>query len=105
MGKTETKRPHRMTSMKSLATWFHRLQSVHAPTGVYLKLFHHQEDDKFLWCGGAAGQPQEHVFLHCSRWGVEQNTLWMAVEMVTGWKAGRCQHMQVAELFSMEEYD
>jgi len=104
-GKTETKRPVLMTSMKSLATRFYRLQCGHTPTGVYLKWFRHQEDDKCLWCGGAAAQMHEHLFCLCSQWGVQQNALWMAVEKVTGWKAGRCQHIQVSELFSMKECD
>jgi len=40
-GKTVTKRPVLMTSMKSLATRFYQLQCGHAPTGVYLKWFGH----------------------------------------------------------------
>ena len=31
--------------------------------------------------------------------------LWKAVGKVTGWKAGRCRHVQISELFSMEECD
>jgi hypothetical protein len=45
-GKTGTKRPVPMTSVKSLATWFYRLKCRHAPTGVYLKRFGHREDNK-----------------------------------------------------------
>ena len=32
-------------------------------------------------------------------------TLWKAVGKATGWKAGRCRHVQISELFSMEECD
>jgi hypothetical protein len=45
-GKVGAKRPIPMTSMKSLAARFYRLQSRHAPTGVYLKRFGHRDDDK-----------------------------------------------------------
>jgi hypothetical protein len=31
--------------------------------------------------------------------------LWKAVGMATGWKAGRCRHVQVSELFSRDECD
>jgi len=31
--------------------------------------------------------------------------LWKAAGKVKGWKAGRCRHVQVSELFSMEECD
>jgi len=94
-----------MTSVKSLATRFYRLKSGHAPTGVYLKRFGHREDDKCWWCEGTAAQTREHVFRHCSRWRDQQKVLWKAVGKVTGWKAGRCRHVQISELFTMEECD
>ena len=31
--------------------------------------------------------------------------LWKAVGKVKGWKAGRCRHVQVSELFFMEQCD
>jgi hypothetical protein len=68
-GKTGTKRPIPMTSLKSLATMFHRLKCGHAPTG---------EDDKFWWCGGVgrtAAQRWELLFRHSSRWRDQQRTL------------------------------
>jgi len=107
-GKTGTKRPVPMTSMQSLATSFYRLKCRHAPTAVYLKQFGHREDDKCWWCGGrgrTAAQTREHLFRHCSRWRNQQKTHWKAVGKATGWKAGRCRHVQVSELFSMEERD
>jgi len=71
VGKTGTKRPVPMTSVKSLATRLYRLKCAHAPSGVYLKWFGHHEDDKCWWCGGGGGrtvaQMQEHLFCHCSR--------------------------------------
>jgi len=104
-GKTGTKRPVPMTSVKSLATRFYRLKCGHAPTGVYLKQFGHREDDKCWRCEGTAAQTWEHLFCHCSRWRDQQKALWKAVGKVTGWKAGRCRHVQVSKLLSMEEYD
>jgi len=104
----ETKRPVPMTSMKSLATRFYRLKCGHAPTGVYLKRFGHREDDKCWWCGGAgrtAAQMREHLFCHCSQWRDQQKTLWKVVGKAMGWKAGRCRHVQVSELFCMRECD
>ena len=108
-GKTGTKRPVLMTSMKSLATRFHRLKCGHASTGVYLKRFGHQEDDKCWWCSGGRGstaaQTLENLFRHCSRWRAQQKTLWKAVGKATGWKAGRCRHVQISELISIEQCD
>jgi len=48
---------------------------------------------------------RECLFHHCRRWGDQQSALWKAVGKAKGWKAGRCQHVQVSELFSMEECD
>jgi hypothetical protein len=31
--------------------------------------------------------------------------LWKAVRKVTGWRAGRCLHVQVSELLCMENWD
>ncbi|KAF8533028.1 hypothetical protein BDD12DRAFT_900657 [Trichophaea hybrida] len=45
-GKAGSKRPIRMTSVKSLAARFYRLKCGHAPTETYLKRFGHREDDK-----------------------------------------------------------
>jgi hypothetical protein len=46
---------------------------------------------------------REHLFRHCSRWRDQQQVLWKAVGKVTGWRAGRCRHVQVFELFSIDE--
>jgi len=35
----------------------------------------------------------------------EQQELWKAVGRETGWKAGRCRHVQIWELFSLETCD
>jgi len=106
-GKAGTKRPTPMTSVKSLAATFYRLKSGHAPTGVYLKQFSHRDDDECWFCGGTATQTQtqEHLFCNCSRWRDQQKALWKAVGKATGWKVGRCRHLQVSELFSIEECD
>jgi len=50
-------------------------------------------------------QTQEHLFRHCSRWRVHKRQLWKAVRKATGWRAGRCWHVQISELFSTEESD
>ena len=47
----------------------------------------------------------EHLFCHCSRWKDQQKTLWKAVGQATGRKAGRCRHVQISELFTVEECD
>jgi len=107
-GKAGTKRPIPMRSVKSLAARFYRLKSGHAPTAVYLKRFGHREDDKCWWSGGGGrmvAESREHHFRHCSRWRDEQKRLWKAVGKATGWKAGRCRHVQVSELFSRDECD
>jgi len=94
-----------MTSVKSLAARFYRLKSGHAPTGVYRKRFGHREDHKCWWCKGTVAQTREQLFLHRSQWRDQQNVLWKAVGKVKGWKAGRCLHVQVSELFSMDKCD
>ena len=98
-----------MTSVKSLATRFYRLKCGHSPTGVYRKQFGHREDDKCWWCGSGGGrtaaQTREHLFCHRSRWRDQQQTLWKAVGKATGWKAGRCRHVQISELLSVEDGD
>jgi hypothetical protein len=50
-------------------------------------------------------QTREHLFRHCSQWRDQQSALWKAVGKAMGWKATRCRHVQVSELFSMEERD
>jgi hypothetical protein len=107
-GKAGAKRSIQMTCAKSLAARFYRLKSGHAPTGVYLKRFGHREDDKWWWCSGGsrtAAQPQEHLFRHFSRWRDQQKMLWNLAGKATGWKAGRCRHVQVSELLSRDECD
>jgi hypothetical protein len=94
-----------MASVKWLAARFYQLKSGQAPTAVYLKRFGHRDDDKCWCCGGTVFLMQEHLFRLCSRWNDQQKTHWKPVGQATGWKAGRCRHMQVSELFSMEECD
>ena len=50
-------------------------------------------------------QTREHLVHHCSRWRVHQRELWKAVRKVTGWRGGRCRHVKIPELFSLEECD
>jgi len=106
-GKNGTQRPVPMTSVKtSLATRFYRLKCGHVRTGVFLKRFDHREDDKCSWFGGGgsmAAQTRDHLFPHCSWWREQQKVPWKAVGKATGWKAGRCRHMQISEVFSIEE--
>jgi len=104
-GKAGTKRPIPMTSVKPLAARFYQLKFGHAPTAVYLKRFGHRDDDKWWCCGGTVSQMREHIFRHCSRWRVHQRELWKAVRKATDCRAGRCRHVQISELFSIEECD
>jgi len=46
-----------------------------------------------------------HLFRHCKKWKNEQRELWKVVGQETGWKAGRCRHVQILELFSLEMCD
>jgi len=101
-GKAGSKRSVPMTSVKSLAARFYRLMSGHAPTGSYLKRFEHREDDKCWWGGSGTLQTQGHLCRRCSRRKDQQKALWKAVGKATGWKASRCWHVQISELFSME---
>jgi hypothetical protein len=100
-----TEGPGLMTRVKALATRFYRLMSGHAPTTVYRKWFGHREDDKCWWFAGTAAQTQERLFHHCCRWKDQQKAHWKAVGKATGRKVGRCRHVQVSELFAMEECD
>jgi len=102
-GKAGTKRPIPMTSVKSLPARFYRLKSAHVRTGVYLKRFGHRDDDKCLCCGGTVSQTRVHLFRHCIRWRDQPKELWKTVGKVMRWKAGRCRHVQIAELFPIEE--
>jgi hypothetical protein len=104
-GKAGSKRPVPMASVKSLAARFYQLKCGHAPVGIYLKRFGHREDDNCWWCEERVAQTREQLFRHCSRWKDQQKVLWTVVGKATGWKAGRCRHMQVSELFSMEQCD
>ena len=106
-GKAGSKRPIPMTSVKSLAARFYRLKSGHALVGTYLERFGHRDDDKCWCCGGGSKtvQTREHLFHHCDWWKDQQRTLRKAVGKATGWRAGRCRHVQISELFSMEKCD
>jgi len=104
-GKVGTKRPIPMTSVKPLAARLYGLKSGHAPTRVYLERFGHRDDNKCCWCGGTVAQMREHLFRHCSRWKDQQKRLWKTVKQTTGWKAGRCRHVQISESFTIEECD
>lgn len=44
----------------------------------------------------------EHLFRQCSQWKDQQKTLCTTVGKATGRNAGRCCHVQISELFSME---
>ena len=50
-------------------------------------------------------QTQEHLFRHYSWWRVHQRQPWKAVRKATGWRVGRFRHVQISELFSIEECD
>jgi len=46
---------------------------------------------------------REHLFRLCSRWRDHKTRLWKMVRMATGWKAGSCRQVQIAELVSIAE--
>jgi len=50
-------------------------------------------------------QTREHLLRQCSLWRVHQTELWKAVRKETGWRTGRCRHVQISDLFSLEECD
>jgi hypothetical protein len=50
-------------------------------------------------------QTRDHLFRQCSWWKNQQNALWKAVRKAMVCKAGRCQHVHVSELVSMENCD
>ena len=103
--KAGTKRPILMRSVKSVAARFTRLKSGHRPTGVYLNRFGHRDEDKCWWWGGTVSLTPEHLFRQCSRWKDHQKELCQAVGKATGWNSGRCRHVQLSELFSLEQCD
>jgi hypothetical protein len=95
-----------MTIVKSQTARFYRRKSGHAPTRVYIQVFGYWVDDKCWWCadrGSMAAQTQEHHFPYCSQWTDQDKVLLKAVGKVMGWKAGRCQHVQISELLSRHE--
>ena len=100
-----SKRPVPMPGVKSLTAGSYRLKSGHAPTGTYLKRFGHRENDNCWWCREGTLQTREHLLRDCSRWKHQQNALWTAVGKDTGWKVGRCRHVQISEQFSMDICD
>ena len=102
-GKAETKIPIPMTSVEPLAVRFNRPRSGHAPTGVYLQWFGHRDDNICSRCGVTVAQTREHLSRHCSRLNDQQKSLWNTVGQTTGWNAGRCRHVQISELFPIEE--
>jgi len=106
-GKAGSKKPIPMNSVKPLTARFYRLKSGHAPVGMYLKRFGHRDDNKCWWCSrrSRTAQTLEHLFRHCSRWKDQQKTLWKQVGKATGWRAGRCRHVKVSRLLSIEKCD
>jgi hypothetical protein len=93
-----------MESMKSLASRYFQLKCEHASTATYLKRFEQWDDDQCWWCEKAA-QTRDHLFRHCRKWKSEQQELWKAARWETGWKPGRCRHVQISELYSLEKCD
>jgi hypothetical protein len=103
-GKAGSKRPIPINSVKPLAARLDHLKSGHTPVGTYLKQFGHQDSYQCWWCGGGGrmgAQVWEHLFCHCSQWKDQQRVLWKEVGKETGWRAGRCRHVQVSELLSI----
>jgi len=104
-GKAGSTRPIPMNGVEPVAARFYRWKSGHAPVGTYPKRFGHRDNDKCWWCGGGSrtAQTREHLFRHCSRWKDQQKKLWKEVGKATEWRAGRCRHVKVSELLSIEK--
>ena len=105
---TGTKRSVLMTMVKSLVAKCYRVKCGHAPAGVYRKLFGNQEDNKYWRYGGGgrmAALSCEHLFNHCGCGRAKQKAQWKAMGKGIGWTAGRCRHVQISELFCVEECD
>jgi len=106
-GKAGSKRPIPMNGVKPLAARFYKLKSGQAPVATYLHWVGHRDNDK-CWLSGSrswTAQTREHLFHHCSRWKDQQETLWIEVGKATEWRAGRCRHLEVSELLSIEKCD
>jgi len=54
---------------------------------------------------GRVAQERGNLICHCSKWKSQREDLWKAVGRETGCKAGRCKHVQISELFSLEKCD
>jgi hypothetical protein len=93
-----------MKSRKSLASRYYQLKCGDAPTAIYLMRFGQRDYDQCWWCGKTA-QTWEHLFRYYKKRRNEQHELWKAVGRETGWKAGRCRHVQILELLSLEMCD
>jgi hypothetical protein len=78
-----------------------------SPSSLYLRTPAVAQSSAKLSGGGGGKRifpPQrEHLFRHCSRWRDQQLAQWKAGGKATGWKAGRCRHVQISELISVEE--
>ena len=100
-----SKRPNPMASAMSFAKRFYQQKCGHVPTGAYLKLVRHWEEDKYWWCGGTVAQTWKHLLCYSSRWKYQQRELCKMVGKALGWKAGRCQRAQESEMCSIVECD
>ena len=107
-GNAGSKRLILTNGVKPLAARFYGLNSGHVPVGTDLKRFRHRDGDKCWRCSGGgrlAAQMGEYLFCHRSQSKNQQKTLWKEVGKAMGWRAGRCRHVQVSELLSMETCD
>jgi len=64
-----------------------------------------QQDDDYIWSCGKAAQAREHLYRHGKKRKNELRKLWKTARRQTGWKEGRCKHVQISELFSTEKCD
>jgi hypothetical protein len=48
---------------------------------------------------------RKHCIRHCNQWIVQYAEPWKAVRKAMGWKAGRCRHVQICGLLSIEGCD
>jgi hypothetical protein len=61
--------------------------------------------ERTTYAGGAQGEQNRRWSISsatAAEWKAQQTTLWKIVGKATGWKAGRCRHVQMSKLFSTE---
>jgi len=88
-----------MKSSKSLVSRYYELKCGYAPTVMYLKRSGQRDNDQCGWCGRVTHGSISSVIARSGRTSSEN------CGNQSGGKAGRCKHLQISELFSLEMCD